>query len=308
MNLQAVFFIVFLGTLAGTATVSSRFCVGQFDPITYTALRITLAACGYSLFYIFRIGGRCWPRDRQIWKHAAITGILGDAIPVILIVSSLQYLSSGVTATMVTTFPVIAVVMAHFFLPDERLSARKSAGILLALGGAFLIVALGETGLPDVHQVNPVGYLMILGAALISGFATIYVRKNMVQCKPFEVTSLRLLFAALFVIPLALILEPFDLSRVGMVGWGVYLLASSILFFGFFLGFFVIQRFGVTVAAMVDYIPPIVASLGGAWLLGEKVTTGMVMGMLLILSGVVIINLKRQTTHQAAFIEKQRKL
>lgn len=293
MNLQALSFIILLGILFGGATISSRFCVGQFEPVTYSGMRMALAASGYALIYFLRIRGARWSHDPQLWKHAAITGILGNAIPVILIVSSLQFLSSGVTSTMVTIFPVIVVVLAHFLLPDERLSVRKILGVLLSLSGAFLIIALGETGIPDVSQANPLGYVMILAAALVSGFTTIYVRKNMVQYKALDVTSLRLLFAALFALPFALLIEPFDLSRVDTVGWIVFLFASLILFVGFFLGFFVIQRFGVTIAAMVDYITPIIASLGGAWLLDETITLGMVMGMVLILGGVLIINLRK---------------
>lgn len=298
MDIQALFFIVFLGTLFGAATISSRFILGQFDAITYSGLRMSLAAFVYALLFILRIRGMRWPTDRQLWKHAALTGVFGNAIPVILIVSSLEYLSSGVTATMVTIFPVILVVLAHFLLPDERLSLRTILGVLLSLGGAFLIVALGETGLPDVADANPVGYVMIFAAALISGFATIYVRKNMVHYKAIEVTSLRLLFGALFSLPFALLVEPFDLSRVTPLGWGVFLLASLIMFFGFFLGFYTIQRFGVTVAAMVDYITPIVASLGGAWLLDEAITAGMLLGMAFILGGVVIINYRRRNPQQ----------
>ena len=294
MDLQAFSFILLLGSLFGSATIASRYCIGQFSPVTYSALRFSLATLGYALFYIFKIKGRRLPTDRQLWKHCVITGILGNSLPVLLIVSSLEYLSSGVTATMVTIFPVIVVVLAHFMLHDEPFTRRKALGVILALSGAVLIVILGETGLPGVGQANPVGYLMILAAALISGFTTIYVRKHMVQYTAFEVTSLRLFFATLFLLPLAFILDGFDLSRVNLTGYIVSIFASLILFVGFFLGFFVIQRFGVTIAAMADYIPPIIASLGGALLLDEKITPGMLAGMGLILGGVAVINLKRK--------------
>jgi drug/metabolite transporter (DMT)-like permease len=181
-------------------------------------------------------------------------------------------------------------------------------GVFLALSGAFLIVALGETGLPNVNQANPIGYLMIFSAALFSGFTTIYVRKNMVQYQAFEVTSLRLFFAALFVLPLSFILDGFDLSRATTTGYVVVVFAALTLFAGFFLGFYVIQRFGVTVAAMSDYVPPIVASLGGAFLLGEKVTTGMLAGMVLILTGVAVINLKRRRHRKQPYPQIQPEL
>ena len=78
------------------------------------------------------------------------------------IVSSLQFQSSGITAVLITTSPAITVIMAHFFLPDEPLTRRKSLGVLFALGGALLLAARGESGLPDVSRANPLGYLLVL--------------------------------------------------------------------------------------------------------------------------------------------------
>jgi len=57
-----------------------------------------------------------------------------------------------------------------------------------------------------------------------------------------------------------------------------------------FLVFYNVKRFGATAAAMTDYIIPVVASLGGVLLLGEQMTGGMIIGMLLIASGLVLIN------------------
>jgi drug/metabolite transporter (DMT)-like permease len=60
------------------------------------------------------------------------------------------------------------------------------------------------------------------------------------------------------------------------------------------LGFYVIQRFGATSSAMTSYIIPIVATLGGALLLGERLTLGMGGAMALILTGIVLINRRRK--------------
>ncbi|MEM5773610.1 MAG: DMT family transporter, partial [Anaerolineaceae bacterium] len=293
MDFNAILFILLLGTLFGGATLTSRFCLQQFDSVTFTAFRFLLAALVYMAFYVFRIAGKRLPTDPKMWKHAAITGLLGNAIPATLIVTSLGFLSSGLTSTLVTIFPVTTVVAAHFLLRDEPLTWRKIAGVLVAFSGAFLIVALGETGLPDVSQVNPFGYSLIFLAALSNAANAIYMRKYMMKAPVFEITSLRLSFAAVYLIPLAFAMNKVDFSRVDAVGWLVFALSAVILVVGIFLAFYVIQRFGVTIAAMVDYVPPVISSLGGAWLLGETVTPGMLAGMALIFVGVLVINLKR---------------
>ena len=294
MDLSAVLFILLLGTLFGAATLTSRFCLQQFDAVTFTAFRFLLASLIYMAFYVFRIAGKRLPRDPKLWKHAAITGLLGNAIPTTLIISALSFLSSGITSTLVTIFPVVTVVAAHYFLHDEPLHARKILGVVVSFAGAFLIVALGETGLPDVSQVNPFGYGMIFLAALSNTANSIYMRKYMMAAPVFEITSLRLTFAAVYLVPVAFLMNRVNFSGVEASGWLGFGLSAVILVVGIFLAFFVIQRFGVTIAAMVDYVPPVVSSLGGAWLLGETVTPGMLAGMALIFVGVLVINLRRR--------------
>ena len=56
--------------------------------------------------------------------------------------------------------------MAHFFLPDESLNRQKIMGVGLALGGALLLLMLGETGLPDVSHASPIGYGLVTVAMM----------------------------------------------------------------------------------------------------------------------------------------------
>lgn len=106
-----------------------------------------------------------------------------------------------------------------------------------------------------------------------------------------DVNSARLLSAALVIMPLSLVLVGFDLSPVDGQGYVALVYAAIVgTFFGLMLAFYNIQRFGATVSAMSAYIIPIVAAIGGALLLGETITIGMLSGMALILAGVAVIN------------------
>lgn len=234
---------------------------------------------------------RRWPRDRQVWRHAAVLGILGTAVPMTAIVSSLAYQSSGLTAVLITTSPAITVLMANFLLPDEPLTRRKALGVTIALAGALLLALLGESGLPEVSKAEPIGYILVTAAMIFGSGATIYTRKYMRSYDTIEVNSVRMLTAALAIMPLSLILVGFDLSGVDRQGYMALFYAAIVgTFFGMMLAFYNIQRFGATAAAMSAYIIPIVATAGGALLLGEAITVGMISGMLLILTGVAIIN------------------
>ena len=279
-----------LGFLFGSTLVVSRFSVVQYQPLTYIGLRLMIASLGHLAIYAVS-KQRSWPKDRQLWRDAAILGILGTAIPMTAIVSSLQYQSSGITAVLITTSPAITVLMAHFLLPDEPLTRQKALGVATALAGALFLALLGESGLPDVSRADPIGYILVVAAMIFGSSATIYARRYMRSYDAIDVNSVRLLSAAVVIMPLSLVLVGFDLSAVDRQGYVALVYAAIVgTFFGLMLAFYNIQRFGATASAMAAYIIPIVATIGGVLLLGETITTGMLSGMVLILAGVALIN------------------
>jgi drug/metabolite transporter (DMT)-like permease len=292
--MQALPYVVLLGFLFGTSLIASRFGVGQFHPITFIGLRTVLASLSYGAFYVLD-RRRAWPTDPRLWRHAIVLGILGTAIPMICVVSSLQYLSSGVTAILITASPALTIFMAHFFLPDEVLTLRKGVGVMLALGGALMIAMRGENGLADVGQANPLGYMLILLAMLFGSSMNIYARKFMRHFDSFDVASIRMLVAVLVIMPFVILFIGIDLQAVN--GQGYFALVYTALvgnFLGMFLAFYNVKRFGATAAAMADYVIPVVAGLGGVLILGEHITIGMAIGMMFIAIGIALINRRRR--------------
>jgi drug/metabolite transporter (DMT)-like permease len=291
LTLQALPFILLQGFLFGSTLVASRFSVGQFQPTTYIGIRMLLASLVHLSFYT--VGGwrRGWPRAPRIWRHAGLLGVMGTAVPMTFIVTSLQFQSAGITSVLLATAPAFTVLMAHFFLPDETLTARKGLGVALALGGAALLALRGETGLPDVGEANPLGYGLVILAMLSASSMTIYARKYMRDYDFFDVASIRMFAAAATVVPISALLIGVDLSHVngqGYLATGYAALVGT--FSGMMLAFYTVQRFGATAASLATYVIPVFASLGGTLVLDEQITAGMATGMGLIALGIALLN------------------
>jgi len=283
-------YVILLGLLYGTTLVVSRFSVGQFHPTTYISFRFILAGLGHAAIYALD-RRRKWPTNLRLWRHAAVLGVVGTAVPMTGIVSSLQYQSTGITSLLLTTNPALTVLWAHLFLDDEKLTRQKSLGIMLALGGAALLAIKGESGLSDIDRANPVGYALVLIAMFTSSGMTIYARKYMIDLNAFDVASIRMFVAAILVMPLSAVFVGVDLSAVNNQGYLALGYASLVgTFLGTMLVFYIIKRFGATSSAMTAYIIPIIAGIGGALFLGEEITGIMLVGMVLIIFGIAIIN------------------
>lgn len=299
MSTRSVPYISLLAIFFGTTLVVSRFSVGQYLPMTYVGLRLLIASTCYVLIYMLSPSRRL-SKDSRLWFHSSILGVFSTALPMLLIVSSLQLQSSGITALLLTAGPAVTVVMAHFWLSDEKLTARKALGVTLAVGGAALLAILGESGLPNVRRADPLGYMLVLTAMLLASGMTVYARKYMSDLDWFEVGSIRMWSAALVVFPLSFLLVGFDLRSVDINGYLGLIYAALIgTFSGMLLAFYNVKRFGATAAAMTANLIPIVAIAGGALFLGETITVNMLIGMVLILGGMALLNQREETVSEA---------
>ena len=291
LKFKAIALILLSGTVFGTTLLVSRFGVGQFHPTTFVGLRLLMAGLMYAIVYGTRLGGLRWPADRSLWRDGSLFGVFGTAVPMATIVGSLLFQSSGITALLLTSAPALTVLLAHFFLPDERLTLKKSIGVSLALGGAVILALRGESGLPDIQRASPTGYALVLVGVVSGSASIIFARRRLQSYHSMDVSSIRIYAAMVVVLPLSLLLVGLDLDRVNPAGVVSLLYAAVIgTFFGFLLEFYIIQRFGATPAVMAGYVIPVVAMAGGVMFLGEVVTWEIAALMVMILAGVYLVN------------------
>ncbi len=305
MPAQALPYVALLGFFYGSTMIASRFSVGQYEPTVYIGLRLTLASLGFLVVYALS-SKRRWPTNRRLWRYSIVLGVIGTVIPMTSFVSALQFQSSGVTSLLITTNPALTVLLAHFLLPDESLTWRKSLGVALAMAGAALLVVSGESGLPDVSQADPRGYVLALLGITSSSISMIYTRKYMRDLDAFDVTSIRMFTAALVIVPLTALFVGFDFQYVD--GQGVLAMIYAAVFgtvLAMMFGFYNIKRFGASASAMSSYFVPIVAGIGGALLLGEDFTGVMLVGMVIIIAGIALLNQRDTVPEEVKYAEAQ---
>lgn len=289
MHTKAFPYIALLGFIWGTNLVISRFGVNQLGGVLFTGLRLAAGSLVFISVIVFT--KKQWPREGRVWKHAVVIGVIGSALPMTAVLSSLQFQSAGVTALLITTAPAFVALAAHFFLPDERLTWVKAMGVTLALTGAMLVVLRGETGLPNTQQASPVGYLLAFTNVLLETATAIYIRRHMGGMDAFGVSSIRISTATLLVLPVGILLQGDNVTAVTPLGILALCYAGFIaVFFGQFLAFYITQRFGATAFSLSAYIIPVVAAITGVILLDETITIWMLAGMSLVALGIMLIN------------------
>lgn len=286
-------YIVLTGIFFGTSLIAARFATGQFAPTTFTGLRLMLASVGFISIYLVGGDRRPWPTDLTLWRHSLLLGVIGIAMPMFMTVMALQYLSSGVTSMLTATGPAITVIMAHFLLADETLNRRKAAGVSLALSGAIFLAVSGQSGLAASSKNPLIGYMLVGGTLFTVSCTTIYARRYLGGYRSMDVASTQLFVAAVVTAPVFLliggrpVMDAVDWRGITALVYAA--LTGTLLAIIFF--FENVRRFGATAAAMIQYVIPVVATIGGILLLNERFTPSMAIGIGLIVGGITLLRI-----------------
>jgi len=288
MNRSDWLTLLALALIWGAAFLFISVAVHEVAPLTYVWLRLSIAAAAMWLFLWWRGGTAGLPV--QVWGSMLVLALFNNAIPFVLFGWGQTHIASGLAAILNATTPIWGVVVAHLFTHDERLSARKLAGVVLGFGGVTVMIGpalLGSLG------SNVLAQIACVTAALCYAFAGVWARRfRSMGLSPLSVTTGQLTAGALVMLPLALLVDrPWldALPSLKAIG-AITALAVVCSAFAYILYFRLIDRAGATNALLVTLLVPPVAILLGSLVLHEVIEPRDFAGLALIALGLAAID------------------
>lgn len=214
------------------------------------------------------------------WPWVLAFGAIEMAGPFVLLSHAEQTLPSGLTGLLVATVPLFAAIIA--FTRGERtaLSRARTVGLIVGFAGVTVIVAgpglaVGGDALVAVGEV--------LLTAVCYAIAPFIVATKLRNVPALGTITLSLAAVGLAYLPVAL-LTPHEVptvrSTVSLLLLAV--LCTAVAFIGFFA---LIAEVGPARAPLFTYVNPVVAILLGVLILGEDLSTGLLLGFPLVLFG-----------------------
>jgi drug/metabolite transporter (DMT)-like permease len=253
---------------------------------------------GLTLAAICRARGLRVPLGRRHVVYYLVTGQLGISLPNILYFHLAPLIPAGVMATVVTTAPLITY-LAALAIGLERFLWLRAAGLALGFGGALCLV-LPEASLPDPGMAPWVALAFL--TPLCYGLNGVYAGAK----RPPDVGSLPLacgmLWGALLLqAPLTLAtgsfyvpgtdLGPGDLGLLGQVA------VSSV---AYVLVFEILRLAGAVFYGQVGFVVTLTGLLWGMAIFGETHSGWIWLAVVLVLSGIAVVNLTRRWARPAA--------
>jgi len=198
---------------------------------------------------------------------------------------SFSYVNLTAATGALLLFGAVQATMIGFGLwTGERLRGRQTAGLVCALGGLFGLL------LPGLSAPPLQGSMLMLTAGAAWG---VYSLRGKGSGDPLRVTAGNFLRAVAFAVALGTVMLPWaSLDRSG-VGYAIAsgALASGV---GYAVWYTALAGLKVTSAATVQLSVPVIAAVGGVFLLGEPVTLRLSISSAAILGGIALVIADRQ--------------
>jgi drug/metabolite transporter (DMT)-like permease len=287
MKFNTFVWLAIIALLAGPAFLWIKVAVQDIPPLTLAAVRVSLAAA--LLYLVFRLQGGQRPKARSFWESAAVIGFFSNTLPFALLNWAGQYTDSTLTAMLIGATPLFTILLAHFFTGDDRLTLNKVIGVWLGFVGLILLLA---PALLDGVQSTFLSLSATLGAAASYAAGIVYSRQKVRGLSPLAISVGQLVMAALYLFPLALILErPY---AVPFPAWPAIGSLLALVVFSTALGnvlyYRLIEKATATHLSMIAYMVPIVGAVLGVVILQEQLHWNAYLGCIFILLGIMAVN------------------
>ncbi len=267
----------------GTTWAAIRVGLEGLPPFTGVAIRFAIAAA--VLLAVARLAG--WPlgSGRRAWFLWIVNATGSFSISYGVVYWAEQWVPSGLAAVLFSTFPLFVALMAHFWLPGERLRLVSLGGILLGFAGVVTIFSEDLTSLAGSQTRTAATVFLI--SPLVSALANVLIKRWGAGFHPVSLTAVPMAMTAGIMGALAALVER---------GRGISLDAAStaaLLYLAicgtavtFLLYFWLLDRLPATRLSLITYGVPIVAVTVGTLWMEEPFTPRMFVGSLLVLAGV----------------------
>lgn len=278
-----------LGMIWGASFMAVSVAITGFGPLTVAAGRIVIGAV--ILLALLRIRGLSLPsirgpEGRKIWLAISGFGMMSMALPFFLLSWGQIHVASGFAGVTMAAVPLLVLPLAHFLIPSEQLTPRKTLGFLIGFAGVIVLIGL-DAFKSSGMGMEPLARLACFGAAGCYACGSI-VTKLAPKVNPFSYATAATILAAVVIVPVALLLEgvPQNLPTtplLAMLFLGVVPTAIANL-----LLVSVIRSAGPSFLSLVNYQVPVWSVIFGSVFLSEVLPARTFWALGLIMLGLAV--------------------
>ncbi len=262
------------------------------DPVTLIALRMVFSLPFFvvTAFWVQRDRARA-ALTRRDWWAVFYLGFLGYYLASFLDFLGLQYISAGLGRLVLFLYPTITVLLSALFL-GKYVSRRDVVALLISYAGLALVLSQGFAG---ENRNLMLGAMLVFGSALCYAGYLVSSSQVVIRIGSMRFTAYATSVASLLCILQFLLLRPLSALQLPPQVYGLAIaMAVGCTVLPVFVTSEALRRIGANQVAIIGAAGPVTTLFFG-WLgLEETMSLLQLLGAGLVLSGVLLVTLKRK--------------
>lgn len=259
---------------------------GGFSPAVVVFLR---TAIGAAILLPWAIRQKTLGDAIRGIRYVAPYALLEMIGPWILIGTAEQKISSGLAGLLVASVPIWATIFAS--LKGDKTVWQRKRIFGIAIGFVGLVFVVGIESIKG--GADPLSIVMVLVASIAYAYAVMFVQSGLPGVSGVAINGVAMLITALFYLPFTVVQWPSHHINQSAI-WSVIALGIFSSGIAFAIFFILVDIIGVARASLVTYLNTAFAVLLGVIILGEPITTGIIIGLPLVLLGSYLASRKSE--------------
>jgi len=284
LDLKAALMLTVVCLIWGLNAVAIKFSTTGIAPVFCAGLRSVIAT-GCLLIWM------AWRRLELFpgrLKDGMLIGFMFGA-EFGLLYTAVLYTTASSAWILLYTAPFFHALGAHFFLAGDRLTIRKSGGLMLSFVG-ILILLSKHLGLPSIQQFA--GDFLAIGASAFWAMTTIYIKRRLVAViSPYHTLFYQTLFSIPILFLMSFLLQETPIRNInGLVLISFAYQSIIVAFISYLVWFSLVHAYPVTRLSSFTFLTPVFATVAGVLLLKEPLTLKLIFSLVFVSLGVYIVN------------------
>jgi len=271
----------------GTTYLAITLAIRTLPPFMTGGVRYLLAA---GLMYAWLRTRTAEPFANLDLRSSVLCGVLLSGIGNGFVIWAQQGIPTGIAALIITSVPVMVVVLDWLFFSRRPPSRRALSGICIAFAGVVAIV-LHTRSLAG--KAEPLYLASMLVAATAWSFGTLLQSRTAVAGTVLSFTCAQMLFGGLFQLLMACVTQEWSRLDLRGVSLESLLAVGYLVVFGSIIAstayLWLLRRVPAQKVTTYALVNPVVALVLGALVLKEQVTVFEMIAAAMVLTGVALV-------------------
>ncbi|MEK9794105.1 MAG: DMT family transporter [Hyphomicrobiales bacterium] len=283
MNLFDWTRLIILSLLWGGSYTWIELALIELDPMMIVFYRVLISSI--FLILICKVLSLTFKIEKKIFIFLFFMSLTNNVIPFNLIAWGQQEITASVGSILNATTPLFTVIIANYWPNGEKATLNRIFGVIIGFCGVILLMGL------SIHDIDNsiIGQAAILLAAISYAISAL-IGKEIKKIHPAISATYMLSISSVILLPIILFsgneLLP-QASKQSMIAiMGLAIFSTSIAYLIFYK---LIENIGSNVM-LVTLLMPVSAILLSIIILNETINTTQTIGLILILTGLILVD------------------